>query len=335
VSSSRHHTLADWTTVEISEQVEGSGIGGASGIATQWGLCSTITQLPDSDVLYWVGSFQTASSSPITPPPDLIPLDARSLHSSPRVACSLERASSTVFATVEPLGQSSPQMSQQPPPAGAQDAIERVRTPPASRPPPPGSASATLQPTALPPLPAAPATPSAASDCNASTAAGASLSSGVSRLSIESRQPTIASPAAAAAEADRRSSLVDSSSAAAAAPGLEASLSLPSTASVPASAPPSSIRGIPAGLKVLVNFRATGSAPIMKKTKFTLSASHRFGMIIEWLRKTLHFKPQDGLFVFCNAAFAPNPDSSMYDLFQCYAIAGELVINYAIQDAWG
>lgn len=108
------------------------------------------------------------------------------------------------------------------------------------------------------------------------------------------------------------------------------------TAGVPATAAaPPSLRGIPAGLKVLVNFRATGSAPIMKKTKFTLSATHRFGMIIEWLRKTLHLKPQDPLFVFCNQAFAPNPDSSMYDLFQCYNVQGELVINYAIQDAWG
>lgn len=73
----------------------------------------------------------------------------------------------------------------------------------------------------------------------------------------------------------------------------------------------------------------------MKKTKFTLSASHRFGMVIEWLRKTLHLKAADPLFVFCNQAFAPNPDSSMHDLFQCYQVQNELVINYAVQEAWG
>src|SRR5947207_2732570 len=54
-------------------------------------------------------------------------------------------------------------------------------------------------------------------------------------------------------------------------------------AATPVAAVSTSLRGVPAGLKVLVNFRATGSAPIMKKTKFTLSASHRFGMIIDWL----------------------------------------------------
>jgi hypothetical protein len=69
----------------------------------------------------------------------------------------------------------------------------------------------------------------------------------------------------------------------------------------------------------------------MKKTKFTMSASHRFSSVTEWLRKALHLKPADALFVFCSAAFAPNPDAIMYDLFQCYKVQGELVINYAIQ----
>jgi ubiquitin-like protein ATG12 len=99
----------------------------------------------------------------------------------------------------------------------------------------------------------------------------------------------------------------------------------------PLTATASSLRGVPAGLKVLVHFRATGAAPIMKKTKFTMSASHRFSSVTEWLRKALHLKPADALFVFCSAAFAPNPDAIMHDLFQCYKVQGELVINYAIQ----
>ena len=73
----------------------------------------------------------------------------------------------------------------------------------------------------------------------------------------------------------------------------------------------------------------------MKKTKFTMSASHRFSTVIEWLRKALHLKPTDPLFMFVSAAFAPNPDASMFDLHACYAVNNELVVNYAIQDAWG
>lgn len=106
-------------------------------------------------------------------------------------------------------------------------------------------------------------------------------------------------------------------------------------AAAAAAAPSSSLRAIPANSKILVNFRPTGAAPILKKTKFTLSATHRFGMVLEWLRKTLHIKAGESLFVFCNAAFSPNPDSSMYDLFQCFQVGGELVLNYALQDAWG
>jgi len=134
----------------------------------------------------------------------------------------------------------------------------------------------------------------------------------------------------------RASSSVDFDSAnAASAAGATSAAGTPTAAAAAAVAAPVSLRGVPAGLKVLVNFRATGSAPIMKKTKFTLSASHRFGMVIEWLRKTLHLKAADPLFVFCNQAFAPNPDSSMHDLFQCYQVQNELVINYAVQEAWG
>lgn len=95
------------------------------------------------------------------------------------------------------------------------------------------------------------------------------------------------------------------------------------------------LRGIPTGSKVLVNFRAIGSAPIMKRTKFTLNAAYRFERILEWLSKTIHLKPTETLFVYCNNSFAPSPDAVMYDLFQCFEANGELVLNYALQDAWG
>jgi ubiquitin-like protein ATG12 len=142
--------------------------------------------------------------------------------------------------------------------------------------------------------------------------------------SVDFDNATAASTTGATSAAGTPTSAAAASAAAAAA-----------TSSAAVAAAPMPLRGVPAGLKVLVNFRATGSAPIMKKTKFTLSASHRFGMVIEWLRKTLHLKVADPLFVFCNQAFAPNPDSSMYDLFQCYQVQNELVINYAVQEAWG
>ena len=125
--------------------------------------------------------------------------------------------------------------------------------------------------------------------------------------------------------------------------------------------------GIPDSLKVIVHFRAVGDAPQLKKSKFMLSASYRFIVLIDFLRKHLHYKATDTLvtthishaphmhrmadcrladrllgwcmwceqFLFCNASFSPSPDALIYDLFQCFQLNNELVINYATQDAWG
>jgi ubiquitin-like protein ATG12 len=95
-----------------------------------------------------------------------------------------------------------------------------------------------------------------------------------------------------------------------------------------------SLRNIPLGLKVIIHFRATGEAPILKKSKFQLSAHYKFHVVIEFLRKHLHSKPSDSLFLFCNASFSPSPDAVIYDLFQCFQLNNELIINYAMQDAW-
>ncbi len=95
------------------------------------------------------------------------------------------------------------------------------------------------------------------------------------------------------------------------------------------------LRSLPAGLKLIVHFRAIGDAPILKKTKFQLSAVHKFSVIIEFLRKHLHSKPTDSLFLYCNSSFSPSPDAFIYDLYECFQLNKELVVNYAIQDAWG
>ncbi len=52
---------------------------------------------------------------------------------------------------------------------------------------------------------------------------------------------------------------------------------------------------IPPSDKVLVHFRPVGSAPILRQTKFKVTASHSFAVIIAFLRKQLHYKPTDSL----------------------------------------
>ena len=57
----------------------------------------------------------------------------------------------------------------------------------------------------------------------------------------------------------------------------------------------SRLLGVPDTLKVIVHFRAVGDAPQLKKSKFMLSASYRFIVLIDFLRKHLHYKPTDTL----------------------------------------
>ena len=84
--------------------------------------------------------------------------------------------------------------------------------------------------------------------------------------------------------------------------------------------------------KVKVHFVAVGSAPIMKKTKFLIGASNRFSSVIAFLRKMLKLTDSgSSLFLYCNSAFAPGQDELVGDLRDCFAIRGELVINYSFQ----
>ncbi|WAR54296.1 hypothetical protein PtB15_3B810 [Puccinia triticina] len=47
------------------------------------------------------------------------------------------------------------------------------------------------------------------------------------------------------------------------------------------------------GSKVVVRFKATGSAPIMKQNFFKITSSNRFQAVIAFLRKELALKPTD------------------------------------------
>lgn len=48
-------------------------------------------------------------------------------------------------------------------------------------------------------------------------------------------------------------------------------------------------------LLVVVRFKATGSAPILKQSFYKITASQKFQTVMNFLRKELNFKPQDPL----------------------------------------
>ncbi|KAI8826807.1 putative autophagy-related protein 12 [Fimicolochytrium jonesii] len=90
-----------------------------------------------------------------------------------------------------------------------------------------------------------------------------------------------------------------------------------------------------AATKVVVRFRATGSAPILKQAFFKISASQKFQTVINFLKKELNYKPQDVLFLYVNSSFAPAPDEIVGNLYKCFGAEGNLIVNYSTTAAWG
>lgn len=53
-----------------------------------------------------------------------------------------------------------------------------------------------------------------------------------------------------------------------------------------------------------------------------------------FLRKILKLQ-STSVFLYINAAFVPDADESLGDLYDCFNVRGELVIHYSLQEAWG
>ena len=87
--------------------------------------------------------------------------------------------------------------------------------------------------------------------------------------------------------------------------------------------------------KVVVHFRHTGGAPILKQQKFKVPADARFSTVTALLRSHLRLKDEDPLFLYCNSAFAPPPDELVSDVASCFHVDGVLMLNYCITPAWG
>jgi ubiquitin-like protein ATG12 len=85
--------------------------------------------------------------------------------------------------------------------------------------------------------------------------------------------------------------------------------------------------------KIIVHLKPVANAPILKKNKFKVSAGESFAMIMTFVAGQI--KAKDGIFLYCNSAFSPSPDSVIGDLFLCFKVGNELIVNYAITEAWG
>ncbi|KAJ9054609.1 Ubiquitin-like protein [Entomophthora muscae] len=87
--------------------------------------------------------------------------------------------------------------------------------------------------------------------------------------------------------------------------------------------------------KVIVRFRAVGNAPIMKRNHYNIKTSFKFRALTNFLRKELGYKSSESLFLYVNSSFAPSPDESVSNLFKCFQVDNQLIINYCTSQAWG
>ncbi|CEG41038.1 autophagy-related protein 12 [Plasmopara halstedii] len=87
--------------------------------------------------------------------------------------------------------------------------------------------------------------------------------------------------------------------------------------------------------KVTLQFVAVGSAPLMKRTKFTVNGQDELSVVYKFLRKQLRLKDSDSLFVYCNSSFAPSPGQRLSSLYECFQVGDVLVLNYSLTQAWG
>mmetsp|Transcript_5072 Transcript_5072/g.5697 ORF Transcript_5072/g.5697 Transcript_5072/m.5697 type:complete len:116 (+) Transcript_5072:138-485(+) len=85
--------------------------------------------------------------------------------------------------------------------------------------------------------------------------------------------------------------------------------------------------------KVIVHLKHVGNAPILKKQKIRVSGKDRFLKLIDYLQKAT--SATNGLFIYINSAFSPTPDQIIGDIYESFKIGEELIVNYALTEAWG
>ena len=65
---------------------------------------------------------------------------------------------------------------------------------------------------------------------------------------------------------------------------------------------------------VTVRFKPVGSAPSLRRSVFTITATQRFEAVVSFLRKQLKCKPTDSVFLYINLTFAPALDEIVGNL---------------------
>jgi ubiquitin-like protein ATG12 len=88
---------------------------------------------------------------------------------------------------------------------------------------------------------------------------------------------------------------------------------------------------------VKIQFKAVGSAPVLKKTKFRVPGTETFAGLAKVLRQLLGCTPAEELHLYVSSSFAPLPDQLLSDLLDCFGTEAEneLIVSYSTTAAYG
>ncbi|KAI9827669.1 MAG: Ubiquitin-like protein [Phylliscum demangeonii] len=87
--------------------------------------------------------------------------------------------------------------------------------------------------------------------------------------------------------------------------------------------------------KITVRFKAVGSAPILTKQVYKISAGQRFETVVKFLRSRLRCAETEAVFLYVNSVFAPGLDEGVGNLFECFKTDDQLIVAYSITPAFG
>ncbi|KAK3175695.1 Ubiquitin-like protein [Lecanicillium sp. MT-2017a] len=94
--------------------------------------------------------------------------------------------------------------------------------------------------------------------------------------------------------------------------------------------------GPQADRKVIVRFKAVGSAPVLAQDVCKISGARRFEEVVRYLRRKLRCRETDSVFLYVNSAFAPSLDEVVGNLHQCFKNShDQLVVAYSMTPAFG
>lgn len=168
-----------------------------------------------------------------------------------------------------------------------------------------------------------------------STAAEAETSSWPSSLqdADDAAGATGAAEAGAGAGLDASASSINISSSGGGMTPHEAAASGSGRSRSSSSAPAATATATPEKIKVLL--MGVGRAPRLAQSKFVVQARDPFRALYSVLRRLLQLRDDQALFLFVASSFSPGPEDSFGDLFRCFGKTGQLIVNYALDEAWG